>query len=513
MAQLGAKSKLVEPVKELDYMELMRLEIEEGMRKMAEKAQCAADSGSAVSYIMEIVLDRMMEEVEDNSRRIANINNFMQKSMSEAETNHSPPSHEYTPASPVYNAGPDSPDYTPAPDSPVYRPDSLDYRADSQDLRPDSLDLRTDSLVQTEMPKATVPHYSAGYDSPMANPSPAYPDYRPADSPMASLDCMESAKYRCTICKEKFDIMFEVTDHLKEVHDIDDEEEVLKKHFTEPNTATYAPVPYTDNGPVSQPILNMEEDTYQCKLCDTRMAGMYPMYEHLEDDHNFPDEDQLAENCFLVQNAQVLPDTAVKAPTSPPTPPPVSTIQLVPADSPGYDSGAISDDEEEEIEPPSQVEPDTQLLIQVVQEPGLLAVPRSNSEPSSSRSSSPFNVETIAELKDALARDGDFKFLVSEELTKTKVYQDYMEKYARDQDMGDESATTFHLKQTSEDIEDKGDNMEHVADISDKRMEIGNTSPEVEDRFCPLESLDEKVNQAVMKPVETEGVEMDKTEK
>ena len=111
------------------------------------------------------------------------------------------------------------------------------------------------------------------------------------------------------------------------------------------------------------------------------------------------------------------------------------------------------------------------------------------------------------ELQDALARDGDFKFLVSEELTKTEVYQIFMEKYTKDAEIGEETAATFHLKQGSNIIEDKGVNVGHVADISDREMEIGNVSPEVEDKYFPIETLEEKENESVKTPEEMENIE------
>jgi hypothetical protein len=174
----------------------------------------------------------------------------------------------------------------------------------------------------------------------------------------------------------------------------------------------------------------------------------------------------------------------------PPTQPPVSTIQLVPAEGPDSpesgDSGAISDDEEEEVAPPPQ------------EDPNLLPIPRSQSGASSTRSSSPLNIETIEQLEIALAEDGDVKMVMSEELTKTEVYARFMEKYNKDRDGGEETTATFNLK------EDKGDNVKPVAE---RDMEIGNVSPEVVDKYFPGDTSEKEAEAEKAPEVEDENDE------
>eukprot|EP00092_Neocalanus_flemingeri_P043578 GFUD01048052.1.p1 GENE.GFUD01048052.1~~GFUD01048052.1.p1 ORF type:complete len:589 (-),score=208.01 GFUD01048052.1:152-1918(-) len=588
----------------------MRMQIQNGMQKMMEDSQkmmeMKAESGPTASYILETVMDRVMVEVEDNPRRMNNLSLCMQQNSAggwdwdnsgqnkaggtvdqsvDSADCQLPPSPDYRPASPDSTgaASPDyrpaspepgqcSPDYTPAPTSPDYIPASPDNRPTSLNLRPGSplqSPLGSKLVTQGKLVKSQSPsykvaplpptHYQTGCDSPMANPSPAYqpalfdsPDYRPVTSP-AVMD-MDSAKFKCSFCMEKFDIVFEVYEHLQDMHEVEDNEEVLKQHCIEPNTATYAPVtvtaPYTETEPTSQsppeptsqsqsppepasqappgpsdePVSQPGEDLamYQCGICQTRMQGMFLIYEHLEEVHDVSDEEQMAEKCTVVEDDQIAGNDGINhyagAATPPLTPPPVSTIQLVPA---GYgpdcsdsgDSGAISD-EEEEIAPPTG---GVQLsLPQGESESVLLAIPRTQSgtsATSSSRSASPFNVETMDELQDALSRDGDFKFLVSLDLTKTDVYRTFMEKYARDAEMGEKTVATFHLKQGSDSIEENGENVGHDASKPVKEMEIGNVSPEVVDRFCPLETFEEKENPSSADLVKTTAVEMETTDK
>lgn len=221
---------------------------------------------------------------------------------------------------------------------------------------------------------------------------------------------------------------------------------------------------------------------------------MYEMYEHLEEAHNIP-EDDVSQHCSLVQDEQEPspgPDNVpvlVRPATPPPTQPPVSTIQLVPAGGPDSpesgDSGAISDDEEEEVAPPQD-------------NPNLLPIPRSQSKASSTRSSSPLNIETIEQLEIALAEDGDVKMVMSEELTKTEVYARFMEKYNKDRDVGEETTATFNLK------EDKGDNVKPVAEID---MEIGNVSPEVVDKYFPGDTSEKEAVAEKAPEVEKENDE------
>jgi len=272
---------------------------------------------------------------------------------------------------------------------------------------------------------------------------------------------------------------------------VEDDEEVLKQHCLEPFTATYAPMPYLDTQP-SLPPPAEGQSLYQCNACTTRMQDMYEMYEHLEEEHNIP-EDDVSLHCSLVQDDQDPSPGSdrvlARSPTPPPTQPPVSTIQLVPAggpDSPDSgDSGAISDDEEEEVSPPQE-------------DPNLLPVPRSQSGASSTRSSSPLNIETIEQLEVALAADGDVKMVMSEELTKTEVYARFMEKYNKDRDGGEETTATFNLK------EDAGDNVKPVAE---RDMEIGNVSPEVVDKYFPGDTFEKEAEADKAPEVEMENDE------
>merc|ERR1719228_805043 len=242
---------------------------------------------------------------------------------------------------------------------------------------------------------------------------------------------------------------------------------------------------------------------YKCNLCEMKVQGMFPMFEHLEEEHNIEDETEMENNCSLLNDAeqdhnshatsQVTVDSSEVTP--PRTPPPVSTIQLVPAaDSP--DSGAISDDDDDDTEefdvgpaPPSSDDQSDKSD----KESNELVAPSIES-----RSSSPFTVTTIEELKEAMARDGDCKFLVSEDLVNSEGYRTYMDQLQIDQVEGEESST-FNLKKDSEIIGDKEGNMKHFAEkINKKDMEIGNVSPEVEDKYFPVE-IEEQDNESIEK--------------
>eukprot|EP00090_Calanus_glacialis_P005913 TRINITY_DN14624_c0_g1_i1.p1 TRINITY_DN14624_c0_g1~~TRINITY_DN14624_c0_g1_i1.p1 ORF type:complete len:538 (+),score=219.70 TRINITY_DN14624_c0_g1_i1:151-1614(+) len=486
MAPLGGKP--AEP--EVDYSELMRLEIERKMKLMMEGkfedlVEMKEDNKPLAKYIIEIVLNEVVEQVEDNNRRMSNMDSFMQKTIAEvANPPTSPGSPDYRPASPDYTPAPDSPEYTPPP---LDSPDTVSSKSGQPEL----------TMTKLLSPTKTAPNYEAGYDSPMANPSPTYqpasfesPVYRPATSP-TSMD-MDSSKFKCSFCMERFDIVFEVYEHLQEKHNMENNEEVLKQHCLEPFTATYAPVPYPDTQHSPPPAEG--QSLYQCNACSIRIQNMYEMYEHLEEAHNIP-EDDVSQHCSLVQDEQEPspgPDNVpvlVRPATPPPTQPPVSTIQLVPAGGPDSpesgDSGAISDDEEEEVAPPQD-------------NPNLLPIPRSQSKASSTRSSSPLNIETIEQLEIALAEDGDVKMVMSEELTKTEVYARFMEKYNKDRDVGEETTATFNLK------EDKGDNVKPVAEID---MEIGNVSPEVVDKYFPGDTSEKEAVAEKAPEVEKENDE------
>jgi len=216
------------------------------------------------------------------------------------------------------------------------------------------------------------------------------------------------------------------------------------------------------------------------------VQGRFPTYEHLEEVHNILDEDQLELKCSPAQDGLApcpaagdgIISNGMRQETPPLNPPHVSTIQLVPGGGPDSpesgDSGAISDEEEEDVVPPV----DSNFL----QVPNTSSGTRSAT--SSSRSSSPIHVETIEELEIAFARDGDVKVVASEELIKTEVYAKFMEKYNRPSDEVEQQAAADNLEEST----DRKISMEKQ--VLGKEREIGNVSPDVEDKYFPIDSFE-----------------------
>ena len=91
--------------------------------------------------------------------------------------------------------------------------------------------------------------------------------------------------------------------------------------------------------------------------------------------------------------------------------------KILEPDSPGYDSGSISD---EENESPKKTKSPAKSFDN--QKKTAKESPPRNSSVKSSRSSSPVSEENMDDLKAALDRNGDFKYTVSEELIKTGVH-------------------------------------------------------------------------------------------
>ena len=97
---------------------------------------------------------------------------------------------------------------------------------------------------------------------------------------------------------------------------------------------------------------------------------------------------------------------------------------------------------------------------------------------SRSSSSSPLLVQTIEELEIAFAREGDVKVVASEVLIKTEAYALFMERFNKHNG----------VDKTSDEV-GKEHNMSGEA-------EVGNISPEVTDKYFPVESVEkEKLNE------------------
>lgn len=531
---------------ELGYMDFMKLEIQK-MMELAEEKKMAVD------YVVDSLLDKVFSQIVLHQDGVQ--------------------------SSPTYN--PPSPDYIAAPDSPEYRAagGSPEYTA------PD----------QGSQSGVTMSHYQAGYDSPMANPSPTYqpvsfesPVYRPSENNEA-ID-PESRKFKCRFCNEAFDIKFEVYEHLTDVHDIPDDENELNQHCIEPVGATYAPTYGSKETPIDhghgevrpnhvtttfgcakcdfqtsdkfpmfehleeihgvleeyfgdnfsliasssvgddsqQPLLESQETNskgdvlfYQCTFCDEESTEMFFMYQHLEEVHGVSEDDiekHLKVSSISKHQKQDIEDSGSnKEPQLSDSPQPSTLNQCTTTskspetlqhnltdgaqsnekleanessnplisslpgenrksniESESDDSGAISHDDDEYDEDSG---------------PSLMKM--SNPEPESdreSRSISPLHVSTIDELKKALSGDEDFKIVVSEELTSTDEYMKFMEEFNKR-----EEARLAEEDPTQSDKHDK------------RIIEIGNVSPEVEDRYFPINEFNSEVDDS---PYQEEDCEM-----
>jgi len=396
LAPLGRRDEA-----EVDVLTMMRNQIAQ-MQADAFKTIKEKEEGlNIVNEICSELVDNVMEQVEENCKRLDSKSYFKRDLQAGSPSVHNksegPESPEYiaAPCSPDYTPASDSPEYSPAPHSPVYSPPHMRNTCDPE--RPKTLGLG-----------------SAGYDSPMGNPSPTF---QPASfaSPSATPD-VESAKFKCSFCMKPFDMIFECYDHLQEEHDVEDNEEILKSHCLEPFGATYTPVPLTD----------------------------------IESNH---DQDPPKDECSFHENIQ-----------SPSYLPSVSNIFLVPPEGTGSesgDSGAISGDEDDDILPPEISNDDD---FKSLSKENTSQAFETKSDASSS-GSSPLLVQTIEELEIAFAKEGDVKVVASEDLIKTVAYIDFMEKFNKNNSVGQTS--------TSNEVD---------PEIRDTE-EVGNTSPVVSDEY------------------------------
>jgi len=339
---------------------------------------------------------------------------------------------------------PHSPDYTPAPHSPDYTPDphSPDYT-----------------------PAPHSPEYTPAPYSPDYTPAPFSPGFTPApQSPGPNYSRERPTNLSLTVGYDS--------------------------PMTNPSP-TYQPASFESPGTT----LDLESSKFKCSFCMKPFDMIFECYDHLQEEHGLgDDEDILKSHCLepfgatyapvpLTENESIAPHSSNLNNDAGPSDQHASTlssINLVAYEGAGSESGdsgaIISGDEEEDISPEGP-EHDANANNKYTLPPDK----NDNITPdniSRSSSSSPLLVQTIEELEIAFAREGDVKVVASEVLIKTEAYALFMERFNKHNG----------VDKTSDEV-GKEHNMSGEA-------EVGNISPEVTDKYFPVESVEkEKLNE------------------
>ena len=327
------------------------------------------------------------------------------------------------------DAVPDSPDYTPpspAPRSQLGEP-GLDHQ--------DSINKRnTDQEEAASTPQITAPANteSSESDSEGVNKTgndeagttftaadtnnskdeltpPDSPDYAPTDdfedsddedskARVSSMIINQDTRKKCKKCNHAFNEKFDVWDHLIAFHGVADDVTILEEFVLDINTPNV--LLGVDTVEVADEEVTDEQasDTvYECSLCHLTHKIMFEVYEHLETVHKIGDsEEELMKH-----------------------------INQIPAPH-NRDSAILNSNTTVEASAAA-----TNNATDIVNDDDTEGSVNSERAPYTSRSTSPLFVQTVQELRDAIAKD-DWNFVVQPEVQNTEEYKQFLEDYKKE---------------------------------------------------------------------------------
>jgi len=440
---------------EIDHLTELRKQIEEMTATAFNQQRIKEEGQIIVGKIIEEVLATVLDQTDENESCSPSEGIFDGDLRAESPTfqdetecpdvtpappspDYSPPSHspEYTPApfSPDYTPTPHSPDYTPAPHSPNHTP------------APHS------------------PNHTPAPHSPDYNPAPHSPDYSPAPFSPGYTPAPQSPG--------------------------------LNYSRDRPTNLGYDS-PMTNPSPTYQPAsfesprttMDLESSKFKCSFCMKPFDMIFECYDHLQEEHGLgDDEDILKSHCLepfgatyapvpFTENDSIAPQSSNLNSEADPseqhasTLPSINLVAYEGAGSESGDSGAIISGDEEEDNGTEAPEHNDNANDRYDLPPDMNDN-TTHDNISRSSSSSPLLVQTIEELEIAFAREGDVKVVASEVLIKTEAYAAFMERFNKN------NGVDKTLIEVGKEQNRSGE------------AEVGNISPEVIDKYFPVESVE-----------------------